>query len=173
MNRLKKIIAILFLVGLAGFAVFQTLSSDRSAEVGVAVGDKAMDFELPLLDGTVVRLSDYEGKKVILNFWATWCPPCKAEMPEMQDFHIDNKDNDVVILAVNLTEQDTIAKVNEFVDEGGFTFPILLDEKGTWRHYQVLTMPTTYFIDTEGIIRNKHIGAMTYQTMEQQIKRMN
>ena len=69
-------------------------------------GAEAPDFELTTLEGETVKLSDYRGKKVILNFWATWCPPCKAEMPHMQNFYEENKDKDVEIVAVNLTNMD-------------------------------------------------------------------
>ncbi|CAG9621884.1 TlpA family protein disulfide reductase [Sutcliffiella rhizosphaerae] len=168
---MKKIIAITFLVFLIGYATFQVFA-EKEPSVGTQAGDKAKDFELSTLDGSTAKLSDYKGKKVILNFWATWCGPCRAEMPEMQKFSEENED--IVMLAVNLTESEkNVDNVRKYVEEGGYTFPILLDEKGTFRHYEVLTMPTTYFIDSEGAVSIKHIGPMTYELMEKQISKMN
>lgn len=128
----------------------------------------APDFELTTLNGEKVILSDYQGKKVILNFWATWCPPCKAEMPHMQKFYEKYKDQGVEILAVNLTSQDKgVDKVKAFVEENGLTFPILLDEEGVvGQNYQIATIPTSYMIDTEGNIVKKVVGPMDEEMME-------
>lgn len=169
---MKKIIAIAFLVALSGYALFQVFA-EKDPAVGNKLGEKARDFELSTLDGGTAKLSDYKGKKVILNFWATWCGPCRAEMPEMQEFSVENEE-EVVILAVNLTTSETsMNAVKSYVEEGGYTFPILLDEEYLFRHYEVLTMPTTYFIDTEGLIALRHSGPMTYEFMEEQVKKMN
>ncbi|MFE7061747.1 TlpA disulfide reductase family protein [Sutcliffiella sp. NPDC057660] len=168
---MKKIIAIAFLVALSGYAIFQVFS-EKEPEVGIKEGEMARDFELTTLDGKTAKLSDYHGKKVILNFWATWCGPCRAEMPEMQKYSEENKD--VEILAVNLTTSEPgIDNVQEYVEEGGYTFPILLDQEEMFRYYDVLTMPTTFFIDTDGIISYRHLGPMTYELMEEQVKKMN
>ncbi|WP_078380615.1 TlpA family protein disulfide reductase [Sutcliffiella halmapala] len=169
---MKKIIAIVFLVALSGYALFQVFSEDDPT-VGNKVGEMAREFELTTLTGETAKLTDYKGKKVILNFWATWCGPCRAEMPEMQEFSEGNKE-DVVMLAVNLTSSETsIDNVKAYVEEGGYTFPILLDEVDLFRYYEVLTMPTTYFIDSEGIVSYRHLGPMTYELMEEQINKMN
>src|SRR5690625_3163943 len=91
-------------------------------EIGLDQGDLAPDFELNTLDGDTVKLSDFRGEKVMVNFWATWCPPCRAEMPDMQKFH---EDKDVVILAVDLTEtEDDFDDIPEFIDEFGVTFRV-------------------------------------------------
>jgi len=96
---------------------------------GLKVGEAVPDMELETLDGETVHLSDYEGKKIFLNFWATWCPPCRVEMPEMQEFHENNGD-DVHIIAINATgTEKSVEKVKEFVEENGYTFTILLDPK--------------------------------------------
>jgi peroxiredoxin len=167
----KKIIAIAFLVALSGYAIFQVFA-EKDPEVGNQAGDKARDFELSTLDGGTAKLSDYKGKKIILNFWATWCGPCRAEMPEMQKYSAEN--GDVAMLAVNLSDSEpSLNTVKQYVEEGGYTFPILLDENGLYRHYEVLTMPTTYFIDSEGHIAYRHLGPMTYELMEEQIGKMN
>ena len=174
----KKVIAAVVLIALLGVAIVQAM--DKKAEPenvsqeaanmgGLKVGAKAPDFELKTLAGDTVKLSDFKGKKVMLNFWATWCPPCKAEMPAMEEFHKEAGD-DVVILAVNI---DPHLDVKAFVDENGITFPIPLDEEDIVNEtYQVLSIPTTYFIDTKGNIGNKYIGAMNLDAMKQYTKEL-
>lgn len=131
-------------------------------------GAEAPDFELTTLDGKPVKLSDYRGKKVILNFWATWCPPCKAEMPHMQNFYEENKDQNVEILAVNLTNMDKGRDdIEAFVKEYGLTFPIPLDEEGNaGTTYQAFTIPTSYILDEKGIITKKIVGPMDENMMK-------
>src|SRR5690606_10049760 len=91
----------------------------------------AADFELTTLDGDQVRLSDLKGKKVMVNFWATWCPPCIEEMPDLQNFYEKHKDNNIEILAVNLTsEDDGVEAVRSFVTDFRLTFPVPLDVDG-------------------------------------------
>jgi peroxiredoxin len=174
----KKVIAAVVLIALLGVAIVQAM--DKKAEPenvsqeaanmgGLKVGAKAPDFELKTLGGDTVKLSDLKGKKVMLNFWATWCPPCKAEMPAMEEFHKEAGE-DIVILAVNI---DPHLDVKAFVDENKITFPIPLDEEDTVNEtYQVLSIPTTYFIDTKGNIGNKYIGAMNLDAMKQYTKEL-
>ncbi|PLR83666.1 peroxiredoxin family protein [Bacillus sp. V33-4] len=132
-------------------------------------GSEAPDFELTTLAGEKAKLSDYRGQKVILNFWATWCPPCKAEMPHMQSFYEKNKDKGITILAVNLTNVDKgMDAINAFVKEYGLTFPILLDEDGTvGMTYQAFSIPTSYIIDKNGKIAKKIVGPMDEEKMKQ------
>lgn len=126
---------------------------------GLNPGEQAPDFELTTLDGKQVKLSDYKGQKVLLNFWASWCPPCKKEMPYMEEYYNDQAEEDnVAILAVNMTtlERGQKEKVPKFVDEHGLTFPILMDEAGIAKDlYDVMIYPTTYVINEEGIITNR------------------
>ncbi|OXS58484.1 peroxiredoxin [Bacillus sp. V-88] len=145
------------------------------AEQGLTKGDRAPDFTLTTLDGEEVKLSDYQGKKVILNFWATWCPPCKAEMPHMEQYYEKNaKKEKVEILAVNLTSQDEGEKaVQQFVDGYELTFPILMDEKGDiGEEYRAFTIPTTYMIDTTGLIQYKIVGPMNKEMMGKMVEGM-
>ncbi|EGA89248.1 cytochrome c biogenesis protein [Planococcus donghaensis MPA1U2] len=144
-------------------------------EEGLAKGEKAPDFQLTTLDGEVVRLSDYQGQKVILNFWATWCPPCRAEMPHMQKYFEEQAEEaNVVILAVNLTTEDKgLKKIEDFVEEFGLEFSIPMDEKGAvGSTYQTVSIPTSYIIDTKGRIQNKIVGPMDEPMMEQLVKEM-
>ncbi|GER66986.1 thiol:disulfide interchange protein tlpA [Weizmannia acidilactici] len=139
----------------------QTVSTAPKAEEG----KPAPDFELTNVRGQSVKLSDFKGKKVILNFWASWCPPCKAEMPDMQKFY--EKNQDVEILAVNLTNAETNenAPLN-FVKKNGLTFQILYDLNGSVSsRYKAFTIPTSYIIDFKGIITHKIIGPMDEKTM--------
>jgi peroxiredoxin len=135
---------------------------DVTSEEGLTKGDLAPDFTLTTLDGKKVQLSELKGKKVIVNFWATWCPPCKAEMPHMQNFYEDFSDEEnVEILAVNLTSEDKEESVQNFVQDYGLTFPIPMDTKGVvGETFQAITIPTSYMIDTKGRIQNKVVGPM-------------
>ncbi|MFC1997020.1 peroxiredoxin family protein [Chloroflexota bacterium] len=119
----------------------------------------APDFKLNTLDGDSITLSDLRGKAVLVNFWATWCPPCRSEMPAMQQVFDDYGPDELVILAVNSSYQDQSDDVDTFVFERGLTFPVLLDTTGEISdQYQVNSLPTTFFIDPEGIIKEIVIG---------------
>ena len=143
---------------------------------GLNKGDIAPDFELNTLDGKKIRLSELKGKKVIINLWATWCPPCKAEMPHMQNYYEKYAtDANVEILAVNLTSLDRgVDKLNEFVKDYGLTFPIPMDEKGVvGEMYQAITIPTSYMIDTKGRIQNKIVGPMDEKMMKEFVSNLD
>ena len=138
-----------------------------TAKEGLIKGDVAPDFELTTLDGQTIKLSDYKGKKVVLNFWASWCHPCRAEMPHMQNYYEDfAEDENVEILAVNLTHGDTVSKVEDFVEDFGLTFPIPMDEDGSvGKTFEVITIPSSYIIDSTGEIQNKIQGPMDDQML--------
>lgn len=119
----------------------------------------APEISLLSLTGEEISLSDLRGHPVILNFWTTWCPPCRAEMPAMQRAFLDYQDAGVIIIAVNSTSQDSLSAVEDFIGQYGITFPILLDKEGdAMDSYQISSLPTTYFIDRSGIIREVVIG---------------
>lgn len=152
----------------------KTLAPVQNGQVitGIQEGNKAPDFQLQTLDGKEIRLSDMQGKKVILNFWATWCPPCKAEMPHMQEFYHEQSDNKVEILAVNLTTAEKNPNdVGNFVENYRLTFPVLLDTDGSLgKTYQAFTIPTSYVIDTKGFIQKKIVGPMDKEMMNELVK---
>ncbi|WP_281890257.1 redoxin domain-containing protein [Paenibacillus sp. YYML68] len=132
------------------------------ADTGLAVGQLAPDFELTLLTGEKVKLSDYRGKVVFVNFWATWCPPCRTEMPYMEQFFTNNVEKDVVIVGVNATHTEaSLPVVQAWIEEWGVTFPIPLDSTGeVGKQYRVQAYPATFVLDEEGRIREKHQGPM-------------
>ncbi|WP_299090718.1 TlpA disulfide reductase family protein [uncultured Metabacillus sp.] len=163
---MKKILAISILVFLVGYAIYYAINPSN-VKVGVTEGNAAPDFELTTLDGEKVSLSSLQGKKVILNFWATWCPPCRSEMPDMEKIH-NEFNEDVVIAAVNLTSSEkNVETVESFVKELNLSFPVLLDKKGEInKQFEVLSYPTSYIIDEKGVITSKFVGAMTYDQMK-------
>ncbi|AXI01396.1 TlpA family protein disulfide reductase [Sporosarcina sp. PTS2304] len=133
--------------------------ASSAEETGLDQGDLAPDFELTTLDGKTVKLSDYRGKTVLLNFWASWCPPCRSEMPHMQTYYTEQSEADnVEILAVNMTktEKNKQQSAEEFVEEYQLSFPILLDKQSeVMKAYLVKVYPTTYIINEEGVIKDK------------------
>lgn len=125
----------------------------------------APDFTLDTLQGEQVKLSGLRGKVIVVNFWTTWCPPCRAETPALEMSYEAYQDLDVVILGVNLTDQDSLKEVESFVHEFGLTYPILLDRDGAvGLLYQLSGLPTTFFINREGIIRTVVIGGPMSET---------
>lgn len=122
-------------------------------------GFSAPDFTLKTPNGETYTLSELKGKAVLINLWATWCPPCRAEMPAMQKLYEEYQSQGLVILAVNATYQDDPLSIAPFINEYGLTFPILLDETGkTAAAYQLRSLPSSYFINRAGIIAEVVIG---------------
>ncbi|ARK25548.1 thiol-disulfide oxidoreductase [Sporosarcina sp. P37] len=146
-------------------------------EEGLEQYSPAPDFTLETLAGETVTLSALKGKKVILNFWATWCPPCKAEMPHMQKFYSKLTDEDQVeLIAVNVTESEKLGvnEVKKFVDSYHLSFPIPLDETAkVTQLYGVFSMPTTFMIDTEGRIAQKIIGPLDEKALHDLVDSMD
>jgi len=123
------------------------------------------DFTLEDLEGNKVSLSDYKGKKIFINFWATWCPPCKAEMPDIEKLYQETKDGDLVVLAINIG--DDKKTVQDFISKNNYNFKVLLDiDSAVGQMYQVSSIPTSYFVDTEGNLDDGRIGSMNYETMK-------
>ncbi|MBA7693398.1 Thiol-disulfide oxidoreductase ResA [subsurface metagenome] len=122
------------------------------------VGKPAPDFQLPNLEGQVVSLSDFRGKPVLLNFWATWCSPCRFEMPFIQSIFEESSDTGLVILAVDIGEAPSTVK--DFIQSGNFSFPVLLDtSQDVALEYNIRGIPTTFLIDKDGIIQEIRVGA--------------
>jgi len=123
----------------------------------------ARNFTLPLLNGGSASLSDYRGKVVILNFWATWCPPCRAEMPSMETLYQRYNNRELEMLTVNLREN--AGTVRRFIQSNGYTFPVLLDADGrVGASYGVEAIPTSFIIDRQGKIIGRLVGAIHWDT---------
>jgi len=148
-------------------ALLLTLAGCRSGQDGQTPlpsdDDMAPDFTLPDLKGTEVSLSQFRGKVVFINFWATWCGYCRDEMPDLDAFQEEHP-NELVVLAVAL---DDPSAVEAFVKEGGYTLRVLVDpQKSTGQTYGVRYLPTTVVIDASGRIVEEVVGMMTRESME-------
>jgi cytochrome c biogenesis protein CcmG/thiol:disulfide interchange protein DsbE len=120
----------------------------------------APDFDLTTLDGRAVKLSDYRGQVVLLNTWATWCPPCRAEMPQLEAYYREHQDQGFVVLAVN--SEESPEAVAAFLKSQDFTFPVVLDPEGVvMGRYEVRALPTSFFIDRKGVVRGVWTGQLT------------
>jgi len=131
----------------------------------------APDFTVQNTNGDWVKLSDYVGKPVIINFWATWCGPCKSELPAFDEAYKTHGE-DVHFLMVNLTDgtKETVDKVNAFVDQNGYSFPLLFDTEASGAMtYGVYSIPLTVFVDAKGNLLGGHTGAMNSATLEQYV----
>lgn len=136
-----------------------------AAPQGVSVGNRARDFTLESLDGNRVSLSDYRGKVVLINLWATWCPPCRAEISDLEAAYQARQDDGFVVLGVNIGESRQV--VAPFVRELGMTYPVLLDtESRLLDEYRGLGLPMSLLVDQEGIIRERHMGVLTTAQLE-------
>jgi peroxiredoxin len=183
----KNLLAIIVILGLVAYGAYDYFNKNavntaesgealnEELERGIIKGKLAPDFELNDLEGNPVSLSDLRGKIVMVNFWATWCPPCRIEMPHMQKFYEEHQSkDDVVILGVNLTPtEEKLDAIRTFVDDQGLTFPIVLDPDGdVMQTYQVMAYPTTYILDTKGVIREKFQGAINYDIMKEAVSQI-
>ncbi len=134
----------------------------------------ALDFYVYNSMGQKVNLSDFKGKAVIVNFWASWCTPCKAELPDFQSVYDVHK-GEVVFLMVNLTDgsRETKEKAAAYINDEGYTFPIYYDMDGYASNtYSIRSIPTTIFVDTEGKLRKTHIGLANEQLLLSELSKM-
>lgn len=162
---IKRIRLPIFVVLLPILLVIAGCSIGYSADKG-----NAPDFTLKSLDGQTVKLSDSIGKPVLINFWASWCGPCREEMPYLQKIYNDYKDTGLVFYLINIGESpDTI---NKFLKDNGYSMPVLLDsDKSVSQSYRITGIPETFFIDKNGIIRKWQIGAYpSAQAIEEDLK---
>lgn len=155
---------LLIFYGLPAFTTARTSSAAPGPKATSApapvVDAPAPDFTLTALSGGEVTLSDLKGKVVLVNFWATWCGPCEAEMPAIEARYKLYKESGLEVLAVNLDE--TEAEIRPFVERLGLTFPILLDPGGVVNEqYRVRGYPTTFIVGRDGIILAQKVGYMT------------
>jgi thiol-disulfide isomerase/thioredoxin len=132
------------------------------------MGQTMPDLRLNDLSGKPVRLSDYAGRPLLINAWATWCPPCRAEMPLLNDFYLQNKDRGFVLLAVNAGETTNL--VNQFIQQTGFGFPVLLDPgTAALSRLGVMSFPTSILVGRDGLVKKIHIGLITPEALKNEI----
>jgi len=162
MTKRVKVMLVITLVSVLTSGLVMAGCSPSSAQ-GVEVGNQAPDFQLQSLDGQTVSLGDLQGKPVLINFWATWCSPCRGEMPYIQEIYEEWSDRGLVVLAINIGESSS--KAEEFMQSYNLSFTVLLDTKqDVAQKYNIQYIPTTFFIDKDGIIQDKVIGAFQNKT---------
>ena len=183
MKKYKKIgIALILLVvmtstGWLGINLFrsESVAGDADTELDrlfnemnvlkMAITDETIQFELKDLNGSEVTLSDYKGKIVFLNFWTTWCPTCRIEMPSMEKLHRKFKDQNFTMVTINL--QESASQVKEFFKEYKLTFTALLDSDGeVGIRYKIYSIPTTFILDKEGRIIARAVGPREWDSKE-------
>jgi len=151
------------------FSKFNPFTGSIPTGPAPEIGKPAPDFTVNLLDGSVFRLSEQKGKVVWLNFWATWCPPCRAEMPDIQEVWEEEQGSDLVLVAVDYAE--STQTVTEFVEKLGLTFPIGMDSTGQiTTNYRVSGFPSHFMIDRNGILREIRVGLMNQATMRAKLE---
>jgi len=134
------------------------------------IGKPAPNFKLQSLDGQSISLSDFRGKPVLINFWATWCGPCRIEMPYLQQIYEEWHGKGMVVLTINIGESSS--QIKEFMQSQGLSLPVLLDKGGSVaQKYNILGIPTTFFLDKDGVIQDKIISA--FQNKAQIEKRLD
>lgn len=155
---------------LIGFIFYMNQAETTPREARPEVGFLAPDFTLTNESGQDVTLSQFKGKPVFINLWASWCPPCKEEMPYIQEAYTKYKDQ-VVFLGINETGADNKEEAIDFMKSNNYEMPILFDyDLAISNIYRANTIPTSFFIDKEGVIKVKHRGAMSYEQIESYIK---
>lgn len=165
---LVRIVGLLAVLGLIGFAVWLLQGGFTSADRVPRPGSTAPNFTLQDTRGRSVSLADYHGKTVLLNFWATWCPPCRSEMPAIDA--VARSHPNVVVLAVDL--QEGPLPVQDFVQTLGLSFSPLLDTSGAVTAlYHVDSLPSSFVIGPDGTIRAIHVGAMDERTLESALRK--
>ena len=145
---------------------------DTADTTGTSSKFTAPDFTVIDKDGNTIKLSDMRGKPVVINFWASWCPPCKAEMPDFEEMYKKYGD-EVTFMMVNMTDGDreTVELAKKHVEDNGFTFPVYFDtEMSAAYAYYVTSLPATYFIDAEGNLITHAIGMINAATLERGIE---
>jgi cytochrome c biogenesis protein CcmG/thiol:disulfide interchange protein DsbE len=157
----RIILYILILIAGAAWIVLSANTTNASTNNTSApqAGFAAPDFTLKTPDGEEYTLSELKGNAVLVNLWATWCPPCRAEMPAIEKMYQEYKDQGFIVLAVDMTYQDNPANVIPFTQQYGLTFPVLLEETGDVAAlYQLRSLPSSYFINRAGVIQEVVIG---------------
>lgn len=141
--------------------------------VDPTIGNLAPDFNLTTLDGETVNLEDLRGRPVVLNYWVTWCIPCRDEMPTIEALHQEYGDDGLIVLSVNGTRQDALSDVEQLIGDMGLSFPVLLDQReDVYNSYRILFMPTSFFIDAHGIIQDIVLGSTNEEGFRSRVEKL-
>lgn len=168
---IKEVMAAAFIVAFFFTGAGETFANEalRDHFSNSQIGHPAPDFHLKTLDGDTVKLSDFRDKKVLLNFWATWCPSCKEGIPALNQFSKEAEQS-VKIMTVNIDPSSDVAR---FVKEKNIVLPVLLDKKGeVTTAYGVTAVPTTYFIDEQGMVTQKVLGPISILKLREYMNKM-
>ena len=137
------------------------------------VGFLAPDFTLQTMDGQSVSLADLRGRPVLINYWTSWCIPCKEELPALERIYRDYQDRGLVILSINAIDQDTFADAQQSIQQYGMSYPVLLDQgEIVWKAYEVMFFPTSFLVDSNGIIREIILGSATEESFRGKIDQL-
>jgi thiol-disulfide isomerase/thioredoxin len=170
MRHLRSLaLAALFAAALLAWAASSLRPLFRSMTANAGDSAKAPAWELKDLDGKLVKSSDFDGRVVILDFWATWCAPCKVEIPGFVELQKEYRDRGLVVVGVSLDE-DGPAKIKRFVTQFGMNYPVVLGDAGLMKDFGGTAIPTTVIIDRSGNIVARHVGFVPKETIENEIK---
>ena len=160
MNKILKLILLIMLISGSLVTGCSSDSTPSTPTEGTQVGDLAPDFQYQDADGQSASFSDFRGKSVLINFWATWCSPCVYEMPYIQQVYNEWSGNGLVVVAINVG--DSPSQVGEFMQSQGLSLPVLLDRgRSIAQKYNIQYFPSTFFIDKDGIIQEVKVGAFS------------
>lgn len=157
-----KRILLICLLGMVVFAIYRVATDTGGKPVE---GEKAPDFTLTTLDGKTKRLHDLKGKAIMINFWGTWCPPCRSEMPAIQAAYTINKNKGFEVVSINIHENEL--PVGNFASQYGLTFPIWMDkDKEVVKQYKIGPIPSSFFINRDGIIIKRVEGPLQISQLQ-------
>lgn len=143
---------------------------ESNIKIGIEKGNKIPDFKVMGLDGEFIDMKDLKGKYVLLNFWATWCPPCKREMPSIQKLYNKSRNNNKFEIVAISVDQNPAFEVQKFIDDNEYSFPVYYDKGGKLsRKFFIKSIPTTFLINKNGIIENKVLGASDWSKLNVQL----
>jgi cytochrome c biogenesis protein CcmG/thiol:disulfide interchange protein DsbE len=157
------VLAIMLVSACSYFENVRGLYRDEAAAEVTVIGDYENDFTLKDLDGQEISISDFSGDIVVLNFWATWCPPCRAEIPDFIEVYSDYRDKGVQFIGVSSEDERTL---RGFVNDFGINYPILVDTSNIGGAWDIRAIPTTFILDRSGKILFKNVGMMTKSQLE-------
>lgn len=161
---MRRYLVLMLVLGVAALSGCGIGGGGDGVKSGVQEGMRLPDAEFTRLEGGTVKVSDLRGKPAVINFWATWCGPCKEEIPLLQQAYADGQGQSFALIAVT---EETERDVGNFVETNNMRLPVVLDPGGrAGQRYQIQGIPTTFFLDSQGVIVIRHIGALTPGTLQ-------